>query len=246
MLIYNLPSRLEKCHPHTYSCSMCNEPSNHTERLGILGGSFNPVHLGHLAIAHQAEQTWNLNRVLFMPCHIQPHKSASVLAEAHHRLAMLEEALRPEPTFSVCTIELDRGGTSYAFDSVMLLRDRYPHAEICFIIGGDTLPELHKWYRIHALLACCTFLTLARPGADPRDMDPASLRLPPEETGKLLENVETRTLMDISASHIRRSIAQGQPIRYLVPECVEVYIQSHNLYRAINHGGESHQPAATS
>jgi nicotinate-nucleotide adenylyltransferase len=209
-----------------------NDP--HTQqgrRIGVLGGSFNPIHLGHLAIAQQACNTWDLDRVLFMPCHIQPHKHPTALASAHHRHAMLELALAETPHFELCDIELARGGTSFAIDSVHTLQRTYPQDDICFIIGGDTLPELYKWHRIDDLLACCTILTLARPGANPRSMSAHSLNLPDSVAEKLLSHVETATHIDISASQVRSSVAQGHTISYLVPRSVEAYIQKQSLFQ---------------
>lgn len=201
-------------------------------RIGILGGSFNPVHIGHLILAQSAIEQFDLNEVLFMPCNIQPLKETGSFAAAEHRMAMLESAIIDNPQFGILDIEIRRGGTSYAIDSVTKIKELYPEPEICFIIGADTLPELQAWKDIYHLLDICTFVTLSRPGCDDLSKLTASdinLRDPWPE--RLLANLATGRAIDISSSDIRHRVAEGMSIRYLVPQSIEMYISEHSLYR---------------
>lgn len=200
------------------------------ERLGILGGSFNPVHLGHLIVAQDALEKFELSRVLFMPCNRPPHKAAARLADSVHRLAMLAAALEEAPAFEVCDVEIERGGVSYTVDALRALRARYPAADLQFIIGSDTLRELYTWKDIYAVLELCTFVTLCRPGVDPAALTAAGLQLLPPWPERLLSNVATGRMVGISSSDIRHRVAEGLSIRYLVPPPVERYITERQLY----------------
>ena len=201
------------------------------ERLGILGGSFNPVHMGHLLVAQEALECFQLDRVLFMPCAVQPHKNPRVLASAALREAMLEAALLDNLDFDLLDIELRRGGVSYTVDSLREIRGLYPGAERVFIIGADTLPELHGWKDIGEILDLCRFAVLARPGHDLSLLRADRLGLPSPWPERLLAGVARSRQVDISSSDIRHRIAEGLSIRYLVPQAVEMIIREHHLYQ---------------
>ncbi|MBU4211114.1 MAG: nicotinate-nucleotide adenylyltransferase [Verrucomicrobia bacterium] len=198
-------------------------------RIGILGGSFNPVHLGHLILAQDALETFDLAAVLFVPCDHPPHKPAASLVSVEHRMAMLEAALTGSLPFEVCDLEIRRGGT-YSIDTVRALAKHYPKDDLVFIIGSDTLPELHLWKDMRELLRLCRFVTLARPGFDLKAMTEKSLNLEPDLAQALLANVAIGHQVDISASDIRHRVAEGMSIRYLVPDAVDMYIAEHRLY----------------
>ena len=195
--------------------------------IGILGGTFNPVHNGHLGIARDALRLFDLAAVWFIPCAIPPHKSADGLAANADRLAMLKLAIQDEPRFAVLPIEFERPGTSYTLDTLRALQARHPQTEFVFIIGADTLHELHTWHQPLELLATVRIVTLARPGFTP---DPATLHLPPPWPETLLADVRTGQLHDVASRDIRAQLAAGQPVS-LVPDSVIHYIQEHNLYR---------------
>lgn len=195
--------------------------------VGLLGGTFNPVHEGHLSIAREALRLFDLSAVWFIPCAIPPHKPSSNLASNSDRLAMLRLALADEPRFDALPIEFNRPGTSYTIDTVRTLRSLHPDMEFVFIIGADTLPELHTWHNPLELLSLVRIVTLARPGYIP---DAASIRLPPPWPDKLLADLRTGTPLDVASSDLRVKIAAGQPVP-LVPNPVMHYIQEHNLYR---------------
>lgn len=200
-------------------------------RLGILGGTFNPIHIGHLILAQSALEAFGLGSVLFVPCATPPHKSASDLIEGRHRLAMVERATEWNPFFDVSDMELQRAGMSYAIDTVRELGQRMPDTELFFIIGADTLRELHKWRNIDDLLALCRFVTFSRPGSELDGLRQADLKLAPPWPERLMKDVVAGRHLDISSSDVRYRIAEGLSIRYLVPPEVEMYIAEHGLYR---------------
>lgn len=202
------------------------------QTVGILGGTFNPVHLGHLILAQRALETYDLEKVMLVPAASPPHKPTSNLLPAHHRLAMLELAAEGDPALEVCTIELERSGVSYAVDTVGSLCRRNPDTDIYFIIGADTLPELHLWKDIYDLLAMCTFVTFARPGFDLEQIMAKGLHLDQPWQDRLLEHLTMGREIDISSSDIRHRVAEGLRIRYLVPDRVGMYIAEHHLYTA--------------
>jgi nicotinate-nucleotide adenylyltransferase len=135
-------------------------------RIGILGGTFNPVHMGHLILAQDALEQFELSKVVFMPCACPPHKSVRDLIPAEHRAAMLEAAIEGDLRFQVSRDEIERDGISYTIDTARAMKLQYPESEIVFVIGSDSLMELHLWKEINALLEVCRFVTLTRPGAD--------------------------------------------------------------------------------
>ena len=202
------------------------------QRIGILGGTFNPVHIGHLLMAQTVREQCGLNRVLLMPCHTPPHKSCDVLAPAADRLAMLQQVVAADPTLEICTLELERGGISYAVDTLTAFRTRYPECEPYFIIGMDSLRELHLWHRVADLLQLCTFVPVERPGVD-RPLTPDELQLPHPWPEHMLKHVIRGRLCDVSSSEIRRRVAENLTIRYLVPPAVEQYILRQGLYAGV-------------
>ena len=199
-------------------------------RIGILGGTFNPVHLAHLALADRAVKIFALDKVLFIPCSRPPHKKTSILAETAHRLAMLKLAMEDKPHFEISKIEINRRGPSYTIDTIRELKKMYPSAELHFIVGADSLLELHMWKDIEKLLKLCKFVTFGRPGINMRKIQKKDLLLPPPWPKRLLENIVRSPMADISSSDIRRRVAERKSIRYLVPKDVAEYIDKHDLY----------------
>lgn len=199
-------------------------------KLGIFGGSFNPVHNGHLLLAQDALEAFGLDRVLFVPCAQAPHKPASLLASAEDRRAMLELALARDPRFEVCGLEMERGGVSYSLDTVTALIRQFPEARPHFIIGSDTLRELSSWKSIDRLLELCEFVTMARPGFDGAGLTDAEIGLPAPWPDRLRAKTATGHVSGISSSEIRRRLARGFGIRYFVPPEVETYIRERKVY----------------
>ncbi len=194
--------------------------------IGLLGGTFNPVHEGHLSIAREAMRLFDLSAVWFIPCGIPPHKPITHLAPNDDRLAMLRLALADEPRFEALPIELDRPGTSYSLDTIQAIQEQHPGQPFVFIIGADTLPELHTWHKPLKILEHIRIVSLARPGFLPKA---DSLKLPAPWPEKLLADLRTGYPLDVASRGIRQQIAAGQPVP-LVPGPVMRYIQEHNLY----------------
>ncbi|MGD9611758.1 MAG: nicotinate-nucleotide adenylyltransferase [Kiritimatiellia bacterium] len=195
--------------------------------IGLLGGTFNPVHAGHLSIAREALRLFALDAVWFIPCAVPPHKSVHDLASNEDRLAMLRLAIADEPRFEALGIEFERPGKSYTVDTVRALQTLHPADAFVFIVGADTLPELPTWHRPLDLLALVRIVSLARPGYAP---DPAAIQLPPPWPEKLLADLRTGEPLAVASRDVRAQIAAGQPVS-LVPASVLNYIEEHNLYR---------------
>jgi nicotinate-nucleotide adenylyltransferase len=211
------------------------------QKIGILGGTFNPVHIGHLLMAQTVRETCSLDKVLLMPCHTPPHKVCEALAPVADRLAMVRLAVADDPGLEVCTLETERGGVSYAVDTMTAFRARVPGCEPHFIIGMDSLRELHLWHRVEELLRLCAFITVERPGID-RPVSPDELRLPSPWPERLLAGVIRGRLCEVSSREIRKRVAENRPIRYLVTPAVEQYILRQGLYsgHAAVQGGDRH------
>lgn len=201
-----------------------------SNRVGILGGTFNPFHLGHMVLGQDAFEQLGLSHVLFVPCANPPHKKCRTLISARHRLAMLEAAVDGDERFMVSDIEIRRGGHSYAIDTVREVRSLFPESTICFIAGSDSLAELHLWKDVYELLGLCEFRVFERPGsfavAEAKDI----LRLKSPWRENVLSGMVRGHRVEISSSEIRHRIAEGLGIRYLVHPAVEMYIVEHRLY----------------
>ena len=202
------------------------------KHIGILGGTFNPIHLGHVFVGRAAAEAFGLDGVLLTPCSVSPFKSGLPgLATGADRLEMVRLSVAGDPLFEPCALDLERGGISYAIDTVKALRDQRPHDRFSFIIGMDSLRELSHWHKVGELLTLCDFITVARPGVDlPLTAD--ALAFPEEVRTRLASHVIQGRLCDISSSEVRRRIAEGRSIRYLVCPAVEAYIRDRGLYAA--------------
>ncbi|MDA0577288.1 MAG: nicotinate-nucleotide adenylyltransferase [Verrucomicrobia bacterium] len=206
-------------------------PAGKKSRIGILGGTFNPIHVGHMILAQSALEAYELSSVIFMPCATPAHKGRQALLSGKHRLAMVERAIGWNPFFEVSDVELQRTGVSYAVDTVSVLTRQRPQAQLFFIIGTDTLLELHKWRSVYDLLALCRFITFGRPGPALDALGAKSLNLDPPWPERLMKDVTAGRLLDVSSTDIRYRVAEGLSIRYLVPPEVEMYIAEHRLFR---------------
>lgn len=190
-------------------------------KLGIFGGTFNPVHLGHLLIAEDAAEAFQLDRVVFIPSATPPHKRPRVLAPAPQRMRMVKLAIQGNNRFTASDIEIRRGGPSYSVETLRHLRGAMPRAQFYFIIGTDSLRELHKWKEASELVGLCEFICVTRPGERV-----ARCRLRGARIHKL-----TGHPADVSSTDIRNRAARGATIRYLVPDSVRRHIERHRLYR---------------
>lgn len=198
-------------------------------RLGIFGGTFNPIHLGHLLTAQDALEQIELDCVKFIPSSVPPHKVVDKLASEHDRLQMIKLAIRGSDHFKVDDIEIKRGGKSYSVETLTELRRRDPRADFYFIIGADSLRELHLWREVQRLVTLCTFVTVPRPGFEPKPViDP---RLDAATRRRLRQHVLRGHACDIASRDIRARVASGRSIRYLVPDAVREYIRRRRLYQ---------------
>lgn len=206
-------------------------PSPATRRIGILGGSFDPIHFGHLIIAQDALERLELSEVVFIPAAIPPHKRHLQQVASEHRINMVRLAIEADIRFSVSDIEIQRGGTSYTIDTVMELKQQYGEADLFLVVGSDTLVEFHTWKNFDRLIQLCDIATLVRPGDGSLDEIAAQVRQLPAVKARLLANLIEAHRIDISSTEIRMRIAEGLRIHYLVPPEVEMYISEHGLYR---------------
>jgi nicotinate-nucleotide adenylyltransferase len=212
-------------------------------RLGLFGGTFNPIHFGHLRAAEEVCESLSLNRLWFIPAAHPPHKEVQEVTPFGVRLAMTRLAVGDHPVMAVSDIEGRRPGKSYSIETVRLLREKFgPGWELYFILGLDAMLEIATWKDYVQLFQLCHFVVLDRPGYDRRHLGDILLRQvkPPFQPlegeagfqhpsgGKVLW--QQTTLMDISATGIRRLVRQGRSIRYLLPEPVRGYIMENRLY----------------
>ncbi|WNQ13410.1 nicotinate-nucleotide adenylyltransferase [Paenibacillus aurantius] len=194
-------------------------------KVGIMGGTFDPIHLGHLLAAERAREQAGLDEVWFMPAHVPPHKAHAPKADAEARWEMVVRATKSHAAFQAVDFELRRGGTSYTIDTITELRKTYPDHQFFYIIGGDMVMYLPKWYRIGELARQVTFIGLERPGYV------IKLEELPDEIRRSVLLVPM-PLMEISSTDIRARRAGGQSIRYVVTEPVRDYIEGNGLYEA--------------
>ena len=185
-------------------------------KIALYGGTFDPIHHGHLILAREAMEQLGLDRVVVVPAARSPFKPGVIPASAEVRLEMLRAATVGEECFSVDESEIVRGGTSYTIETVLAARERWPGAELWWFIGEDHVGELARWHRAEELRALVKFAVFAREGSG--------------TGGHSFPRIPRR--LDISATDIRDRVARGASIRYLVPEAVRVLIETHNLYRA--------------
>ena len=191
------------------------------ERLGLLGGTFDPPHFGHLFVAYTALEQLGLDEVRLIPAHRQPLKQDAGTTSAEHRLAMTRLLAAEDPRLRVDTIELERGGLSFSIDTVRALRAQRPSREVILLVGEDVVPTLPKWREAEALAEEARVVVVSRRGGF-ESAGPGAV-LP-------LERIESRRV-DISASEIRARVRAELPIRGFVPESIVHYIATHGLYR---------------
>lgn len=201
------------------------------KRIGLYGGTFDPIHLGHLIVARSVLEQLPLDEVVFIPSANPPHKDHARLTDFAHRAEMVRLAIAGEPGFSLDDCENKRAGPSYTLDTVTEFQQRYGNAaEIHWIIGADSLPELVGWHRIRDLVDACQILTVSRPGWDKPDLRPLEKPLGSERLAKLRRGVTETPRIDICSTDIRARVGAGLSIRFLVAESVRDYIESKGLF----------------
>lgn len=195
-------------------------------RIGLMGGSFNPIHCGHVNLARAALESGKVDCVYFLPTGNPPHKHEG-LADKLDRLAMVELAIQGEACMQACREEIDREGVIYTVDTLTQLSGRMPDAELVYLIGADTLCALHTWRRPYDVIALCSFLVLMRPGEADQDVQRALDHW--SRMGAKIDFLRARE-MDISSTQIRMRARQGLPLAGYVSEAVERYIHERGLY----------------
>ena len=203
------------------------------EQIVLLGGSFDPVHNGHLTVARALAEQYAFERITLVPAARSPHKDGT-FAPAEHRWAMLELAVDGEGLFELCDLELHRRGPSYTFDTLAALRRRAPEASLHWAIGSDMLADLASWHRVQEVLELAELIVLPRAPSE-AGLEDAFARLAgrfsPDQIDRFRRSVAATPRIDISSTAIRRHVREGQSIRCLVPERVRTYIEDHGLYR---------------
>lgn len=190
-------------------------------RLGIFGGTFDPIHIGHLIMAEAARLHAHLDRVIFLPTGAPPHKAAPSVGPAH-RLAMVKRAIRGNAAFRVSAWEIRQRRAVYTYEALAHFKQAYPTAALFFILGSDSLRDVPRWRQGAALLKQCRFLVIERNAARWASL-PAALRRRATRIAS--------PLVDVSSHDLRRAAGRGRSIRYQVPEAVATYIQRHALYK---------------
>lgn len=202
--------------------------SNRIMRLGIFGGTFDPVHYGHLLLAEQCREQLGLDEVWFLPAATSPFKQGQRTTSAEHRVAMLELAVAGHPAFRVSELELRRGGTSYTVDTLAELQAQHADHELFLLIGADSLTDLPHWREPARILELATVAAVNR-GRSAADLEAIVPQLP-AAAGRV--SLVQMPAVDISATDLRGRAAAGRSIRYLTPRPVEEYIRQHRLYSA--------------
>jgi nicotinate-nucleotide adenylyltransferase len=200
-------------------------------RLGIFGGTFDPVHYGHLLLAEACREQCRLDAVWFLPAAVPPHKQGWELTPAGHRIEMLELATAGNPAFSVCRYEIDRGGVSYTVDTLRHFQEEEPKQELFFLMGADMFLDLPHWREAGRVCELALPVVVRRSGAGPIDCDGLRGIAGAERIEAMRRHQVEMPEIGTSGSDLRRRVLLGQSIRYRVPPAVEMYIQTHGLYR---------------
>ncbi|MFP4201133.1 MAG: nicotinate-nucleotide adenylyltransferase [Clostridia bacterium] len=210
----------------------CTEDDGNSALLsvGVMGGTFDPIHYGHLVAAESAYESFHLSEVIFVPAGDPPHKSDNDVTPAEHRLKMASLATDDNPHFCVSPIEVERAGLSYTIDTMRSFREKYgPSVDLYFITGIDAILQIPEWNNTEGLFEICRFIAATRPGYSLRELNRFRQRLDPRYRERIIA-LEVPALA-ISSTDLRRRVAEGKSIRYLVPDLVAEYIHEQGLYR---------------
>lgn len=187
-------------------------------KIGILGGTFNPVHIGHLILAEEVRESLSLDKIIFMPTNLPPHKDVKDVILAKERYRMIELAIKGNKYFEVSDMEIERKGKSYTIDTINELRNKFPKETLYFITGSDLLKYLKEWKDLERIIKMVKFVVATRPG------------YPLEKIPSYISTIAIRAV-DISAYEIREAVKQDRSFRYLVPDEVFSYIKKKRLYK---------------
>lgn len=198
------------------------------KRVGIMGGTFNPIHNAHLILAETAYHQYDLDKVLFMPTKNPPHKDREDLASEWHRKNMIQEAINDNPNFELSTLEMDRDGITYTAETLRILHQMDSDTEYYFILGGDSLMNIDKWKEPSVIFSLATIVVAARDGYQEEEIESQCARLKDEYHATIFRL--DVPILEISSKFIRKRCENRESIRYYVPETVFSYICKHKLY----------------
>jgi nicotinate-nucleotide adenylyltransferase len=201
-------------------------------RLGIFGGTFDPVHFGHLLLAEVCREKLSLDRVWFLPAAIPPHKKTAAISEDRHRVEMLSLAIAGNAAFALCLHEIERGGVNYTVETLAFLKEQDPRRELFFLMGGDSLADLPNWKEPARICELATIVVVNRPDMAELRFDLLAAHLPSAAIERIRQHVVEMPRIDLSSREIRQQVAAGKSIRYRTPRAVELYIETHGLYRS--------------
>lgn len=199
-------------------------------RIGIFGGSFDPIHLGHLILAEQCREQGQLEQVVFIPAARPPHKQTQGLTAFDRRVEMLTLAIAGQPAFRCDEMEKERPGPSYTADTLRTWKEKQPAAELYLILGADMAADLPYWYQPVRVIELATLLVAQRPGWEMPSFQQIETQLGQPAPASVRWQPVRAPLIEIASRDIRRRAAEGRSIRYLVPRAVEAYIQEKHLY----------------
>ena len=204
-----------------------------SEKIILFGGTYDPVHIGHIEVAASAARTIGASTVFLIPARRSPHKTQKPVAQDSDRIAMLKLAVTVKNLFQISPVELNRAEPSYTIDTIRYFRQKFePACRLYWLIGADMLKDLPKWYKIDELLKECTICVMNRGGFDKPDFDSLAGKLGDEDIEKLRKNMIETPLIEISATEIRQKLFEDKDVgQYLHPEVLN-YIKTHNLYMA--------------
>ena len=200
-------------------------------KIGLFGGTFDPVHIGHLVLAENVRELFSLDKVVLIPNASPPHKNLKRVTPARLRMKMLRSAVQGNPHFEVSSVELDRAKPSYTLETIKEFRKRYSKNALYFIVGSDSIFEMHSWYKVDELVKLCRFVFVFRPGFLIRDQSAQDLKLSTGTFRILTQNAVQMNPVGLSSSEIRKRVSQGRSVRYLLPEKVNRFILRHELYQ---------------
>jgi len=200
------------------------------EQLGVVGGTFNPIHNGHLITARAAKEALGLDRLLLMPNTRSPLRMSEPLADAAERLEMVRLAVKDEPGLEVCDLEVRREGTSFLVETLRLLQEMHPDTPLTFLMGVDSLETFDRWKEVERIVEMVRVAVMPRPGSDARSALKALEERTPALTGKILL-LKQGPQIEISATDIRKRIKAGKSVSYLVPDAVDAYLKQSDVFK---------------
>jgi nicotinate-nucleotide adenylyltransferase len=204
-------------------------PSEGKTKIGIMGGTFDPIHVGHLMLAEQAYDKYDLDKILIMPAGHPPHKDHEVSALPKHRVQMVRLAIEGNKHFELSLVEVERSGYTYTYETLENLTKENPNVEYYFIIGADSLLEMHKWREPEKICKCATILVATRYHLQTKELKKTADEIAKKFNGNI--HILDTPNIDLSSTYLRTSISAGKSIKYYVTGDVERYIYKNNLYK---------------